>query len=71
VGAFSLDIHRQSLDNNKSVQVDSRDGLDGVTPTHKVPVTLENMLRSASGVDVEVEFALEIITGNKTPGNDG
>jgi len=51
----------QSLDKNKQVQIDSRDGIGGVTPSIRIPMTLENALRIAQGEDVELEKAIEFI----------
>ena len=53
--------HGQSLDRNKQVQIDSRDGVGGVAPSIRIPMTLENALRSARGEDVELEQAIEYI----------
>lgn len=52
----------QSLDEDKKVQVDSRGRKGGVTPTDRVPMTLENALRSAAGRDVELEHAVKVLT---------
>ena len=49
----------QSLDRERRIQLESDGREGGVTPTVKVPMTFENALRSASGVDVELEYALE------------
>ncbi len=51
----------QSLDKNKQVQIDSRDGMGGVTPSIRIPMTLNNALRIAQGEDVELEQAIEFI----------
>lgn len=51
----------QSLDSNRVVQLDSRNGVGGVLPNMKVPMTLENALRAASGQDVELEYALQVL----------
>ncbi|NLJ48282.1 MAG: PDZ domain-containing protein [Candidatus Atribacteria bacterium] len=51
----------QSLDKNRQVQIDSRDGIGGVAPSIRIPMTLENALRIAQGEDVELEQAIEFI----------
>ena len=51
----------QSLDKNRQVQIDSRDGIGGVVPSVRIPMTLENTLRIAQGEDVELEQAIEFI----------
>jgi len=51
----------QSLDKNRRVQIDSRDGIGGVVPSVRIPMTLENTLRIAQGEDVELEQAIEFI----------
>lgn len=51
----------QSLDKNKVVQLDSRDGVGGVAPTVRVPLTKENSLRLALGQDLEMETAIDLL----------
>lgn len=51
----------QSLDKNKQVQLDSREGLGGVSPSIRIPMTKDNALRVAQGEDVELEHAIEVI----------
>ncbi|NLD58978.1 MAG: hypothetical protein GX647_04910 [Clostridiales bacterium] len=51
----------QSLDENKQIQLDSRDGVGGVEPTVRVPMTRENALRVAAGEDVELSEALRML----------
>ena len=51
----------QSLDKDKEVQIDSRDGIGGVSPSIRTPMTLENALRAARGEDVELEHAIKVI----------
>lgn len=53
----------QSLDKNKVVQLDSRDGVGGVAPTNRIPMTLENALKWGAGEDVELEWALQALAG--------
>lgn len=48
----------QSLDENKQIQLDSRNFTGGVAPTIRVPRTFENALRVARGEDVELEEAI-------------
>ncbi|MDD4159752.1 MAG: S41 family peptidase [Synergistaceae bacterium] len=51
----------QSLDKNKEVQIDSRNGEGGVLPSIRIPMTLNNALKISEGVDVELERAVEVI----------
>lgn len=48
----------QSLDESLKIQLDSRDGMGGVAPTIRIPMTQENALRIARGEDVEIEEAI-------------
>ena len=48
----------QSLDQNNVVQLDSRNGIGGVTPSIRVPRTADNVIRFAKGEDVELESAI-------------
>jgi carboxyl-terminal processing protease len=52
----------QSLDENKNIQLDSRDGVGGVSPSIRIPMTFENALRVANGEDVELEEAMRILS---------
>jgi len=52
----------QSLDKNKSIQLDSRDGVGGISPSIRIPMTFENALRIANGEDVELEEAMRILS---------
>jgi carboxyl-terminal processing protease len=54
----------QSLDKNKSIQLDSRNGIGGVSPSIRIPMTEQNAIRIAGGEDVELDDALRILTGN-------
>ena len=56
----------QSLDKNKVVQIDSRDGVGGVSPNPRLPMTLDNAIMWGSGQDVVLEHALSLLgeTGN-------
>jgi len=51
----------QSLDKDKKIQIDSRNGKGGVLPSIRIPMTLDNALKIAEGVDVELERAIEFI----------
>jgi len=51
----------QSLDANERIQLDSRDGVGGVEPTIRIPMTLENAFRIAEGEDVELEEAIRLL----------
>ena len=52
----------QSLDHERIVQVDSRDGMGGVMPDHRVHMTARNAARYAHGHDVLVEHAEHVLT---------
>jgi carboxyl-terminal processing protease len=51
----------QSLDKSKVVQVDSKDGQGGVLPNTKIPMTLDNALKAASGQDVVLDYGLKTL----------
>lgn len=51
----------QSLDRHKVVQVDSRRGTGGVMPDVRVPLTLKNALKSATGHDVVLSQGLRTL----------
>lgn len=51
----------QSLDKNHEIQIDSRDGVGGVSPSIRIEMTAENAIRIANGEDVELEEAIRII----------
>lgn len=51
----------QSLDRNRQVQLDSREGVGGVSPSIRTPMTKAAALRVAKGEDVELEHAIAII----------
>ena len=53
----------QSLDENRTIQIDSRNMVGGIAPTIRVPMTRENALRVAAGEDVELEQALRVLGG--------
>ncbi len=51
----------QSLNAERQIQLDSRNGVGGVAPTLRVPMTAENALRVAQGEDVELAEALAVL----------
>ena len=51
----------RSLDADGQIQIDSRNGVGGVSPSVRVEMTEESAIRVASGVDVELEEALKYI----------
>jgi carboxyl-terminal processing protease len=53
----------RSVDAEGVVQLDSRMGLGGVAPGLRVPKTYENVMAFASGVDVELEYAIRYLSG--------
>jgi carboxyl-terminal processing protease len=53
----------RSVDQNGVVQLDSRNGIGGVTPNPRVPKTLENVLAFAAGIDVELQYAIDVLQG--------
>lgn len=52
----------RSLNANKVVQLDTRDGRGGVAPEVRVPATLRNVSRSLRGEDVVLEYGLRELT---------
>lgn len=48
----------QSLGADRQIQLDSRNGVGGVAPTLRIPMTAENALKTAQGEDVELAAAL-------------
>lgn len=62
-GGITVDYpYGQSLDKDKNIQLDSRNGIGGVSPSIRIPMTEENALRIANGEDVELDEALRILT---------
>jgi carboxyl-terminal processing protease len=51
----------RSLDVNKVIQLDSRDGEGGVVPDLRVPRTEAAMIAFGEGQDVELEFAIQTL----------
>jgi len=60
----NIEVHwpfGQSLDKDKVVQIDSRNGSGGVLPSIRTPMTQTNALRVANGEDVELEQAIQVM----------
>ncbi|UYO64092.1 S41 family peptidase [Acetobacterium wieringae] len=60
----SLTVHwpsGQSLDEQKNIQLDSRNGSGGVRPDLVIPMTAENAIRIANGEDVELAEAIQVL----------
>lgn len=51
----------QSLDMDQEIQLDSREGIGGVSPSIRISMSFANALRIANGVDVELEEAVRIL----------
>lgn len=51
----------QSLDHEKIIQIDSRNGAGGIEPTIRIPMTRERALMVAQGEDVELREAIRIL----------
>lgn len=51
----------RSVDATGEIQIDSRKGVGGVQPEHRVPSSTENILRYARGEDVELQSAIHIL----------
>lgn len=65
----NIEVHwpyGQSLDKNKQVQIDSRNGIGGISPSVRTPMTRENALKVVRGEDVELEHAIEVINSFET-----
>lgn len=61
-GNFEIDWpFGQSLNKDKVVQIDSRNGQGGILPNSKIPMTLQNALRLANGEDVVLEYGLRAL----------
>ncbi len=50
----------RTLDKDKHILLDSQNGVGGVAPTSRVPMTLENALKWGAGENVEVEYAVGV-----------
>lgn len=57
----------QSLDENHEIQLDSRNGIGGVAPTIRIPMTKDHAVSIAQGVDVELQEAMQILAFPKKP----
>ena len=63
-GGYSIDYpYGRSVDRNGIVQLDSRNGIGGVAPDLRVPMTMANALAFAAGIDVELQYAVEYLHG--------
>ena len=65
----NIEVHwpfGQSLDKDKVVQIDSRNGSGGVLPSIRTPMTAVNALRVANGEDVELEQAIQVLSSYST-----
>lgn len=51
----------QSLDKDKVIQLDSRNGVGGIAPNKKIPMTMENALKWGAGQDVELDNSLKAL----------
>lgn len=51
----------RSLDKNKIIQIDSQNGIGGVTPDIRIPMTEERAIRVGKGEDVELEYAINVL----------
>ena len=70
----NIEVHwpyGQSLDKNRRVQIDSRDGIGGVSPSIRIPMTKENALKISRGKDVELERAIEVVNTMTLSSFDG
>ena len=63
-GGYSIDYpFGRSLDEAGVIQLDSRNGVGGVAPDPRVPMSLEDVLAFAAGTDVELQFAIDYLRG--------
>lgn len=53
----------RSVDQRGRIQLDSRDGVGGVAPNPRVPMTIDNVLAFAAGTDVVLEYAITYLGG--------
>ncbi len=51
----------RSLDKYKTIQLDSRNGIGGVSPSIPIPMTAENAIKLGALEDVELEYAVSIL----------
>ncbi len=52
----------RSLNEQGIVQIDSRHGQGGVLPKFRIPRTFDNVMAYAGGQDVELQYAVEVLT---------
>ena len=63
-GGYSIEYpYGRTLDEHGVIQLDSRNGVGGVAPNPRVPMTLENVLAYAAGTDVELQYAISFLRG--------
>jgi carboxyl-terminal processing protease len=63
-GGYKIQFpYGQSLNSNRKVQLDSRNGVGGVQPDIATPKTLENMVGYSNGEDVELDYAVQTLQG--------
>jgi carboxyl-terminal processing protease len=55
----------RSLDEDMKIQLDSDGYEGGVSPTITIPMTFENALALGSGIDVELQYALDILNDRR------
>ena len=61
-GGYSIDYpFGRSVDQDGIVQLDSRNGVGGVAPDLRVPITMANALAFAAGTDVELQYAVKYL----------
>jgi CubicO group peptidase (beta-lactamase class C family)/pimeloyl-ACP methyl ester carboxylesterase/C-terminal processing protease CtpA/Prc len=53
----------QSLDANGTVQLDSQNGVGGIAPSMRIPLTASNVLAYAAGEDVVLDAAADYLLG--------
>lgn len=56
----------QSLDADHQIQIDSKGGTGGVSPSVRIPMTKENAIRLTAGEDVELETAVKRLAEGKS-----
>ena len=54
----------RSIDQRGRIQLDSRDGVGGVAPNPRVPMTMDNALAFAAGTDVVLDYAITYLKGS-------
>ena len=62
-GGYTIEYpYGRSLDQNGVIQMDSKNGIGGVAPNPRVPMTQENVLAFAAGTDVELQYAIDYLS---------